>query len=97
MACAAFLILQWIARWRTAADVQINPDVCAKIQPGMTLDEVEKIIGGPPGSYVVRGSKTAEPSQVKAWIWANDGWQICVKMDNGKVNSASCSTVENAD
>jgi len=35
-----------------------SKETAAKIQPGMTLEEVEQIIGGPPGRYVLAEEKT---------------------------------------
>lgn len=32
-------------------DLQIGPEICARVRPGMTGPEVEAAIGGPPGFY----------------------------------------------
>lgn len=48
---------------------RISPGVAAKIRPGMTLEEVERVVGGPPGRYDgVRSVSTNAP-----FIMGTDG------------------------
>src|SRR5438105_600427 len=74
------------AVWRlTRQEMHIDEAHCDRIRPGMRLDEVEAILGGPPGDYTVqavpiphfRGPGGPEPPK----CWSSDQGQICVDFD----------------
>ena len=47
--CVVVVLLVFYARDRWL--LPIDQDACDRIQPGMSLAEVEGILGGPPGNY----------------------------------------------
>jgi hypothetical protein len=71
--------------------VHIDPETCAKIKPGMSLEDVEAIIGGPQGFYGIVGAGSDAPPMKDCWNWVSREWEIQVVEDNyKKVKSAKC-------
>jgi hypothetical protein len=81
-----------------AKTVRIDQETCDKIKPGMTLKEVEDIIGGPPGFYGVVGVQSEAPSSKDGWSWVSRRWEIVVHLNNNqKVMRAKCYRVRPLD
>src|SRR5262245_23910911 len=75
------LLLGYLAVWYA---VPREVRAFNRIEPGMTLTEVESIIGMPPGDYRTEGDDFRVSVGVKAWQWDNN--DIYVGFDaNGKV------------
>jgi hypothetical protein len=71
--------------------VHIDPETCAKIKPGMSLEEVKAILGGHPGFYGIEGAGSEAPPMKECWHWVSQEWDIQVVMDDhNKVKSAKC-------
>jgi hypothetical protein len=49
--CILLSLLGWLFYIQHLPSARIKPEVCERIQPGMTQREVETIIGLPPGDY----------------------------------------------
>src|SRR4051812_8749026 len=47
--------------WLTRPTPRVTEESFAEIQPGMTIEQVEAIIGGPPGNYSGRPAQGAYP------------------------------------
>jgi hypothetical protein len=78
-----------------ARTVRIDQGTCDQIKPGMTLKEVEDILGGPPGFYGVTGVQSEAPPSKEGWSWVSRRWEIVVHLDgNQKVTSAKCYRVK---
>jgi hypothetical protein len=77
-------------------EAQVSSDTYAQLQPGMTLSDVERIMGGKGTRQEVSGvsisaagigsSTTAAP---EVWVWKNARKEISVTMSGGKVVSFS--------
>jgi hypothetical protein len=87
LGCSAALL--WVVWPHTA----ITPDNAAKIKRGMTLAEVEAILGGPPGNYASNytglGTGYAGPGGAlivfdvqERTTWAGDDGMLTVFLDN---------------
>jgi hypothetical protein len=73
--------------------IRANKETCDRIQPGMTMEEVEGLIGGPPGDYTtglwVRPIPVIGRFGHRVEQWTSDGGEIIVLFDRkGEVEKA---------
>jgi hypothetical protein len=84
----------FIALWLTTRTHQISDDGFRNLRQGMTMAEVEVVLGVPPGVY---GSVTKGPLVPfvgpgrRAEIWLSDGYQIIVSFDEQTGRSVGAS------
>ncbi|MGE3109202.1 MAG: hypothetical protein AB7G11_10840 [Phycisphaerales bacterium] len=78
----------------TGCESKVSKDSFAQINNGMTMHEVEKILGesgtedsSPPGFEVSGGgiATTKDAPTDKIYVWKGDGVTIVVTFQNGKV------------
>ena len=77
--------------WLTAPRQRITPESFAKINQGMTLQEVEYILGGPPGDYGPGWDLLMYLQRDESEMWSEGNCLICVYLEGGRVRSASLS------
>jgi hypothetical protein len=66
---------------------RINSHYCWQIKPGMTLAEVEEVLGCPPGDYradPLRKKDTWEPPAAPGALWRGERLTIYVVLDGQK-------------
>jgi hypothetical protein len=91
LAVFALSLCAWLI-WRPG--ISIEPETCDKIKPGMTMKEVETILGGTPGFYGISGVQSVAPARKEGWRWVSRRWEIVVMLDeNKRVKTANCYRV----
>jgi len=77
-------------------EAKISADTYASIQPGMTLHDVERILGGKGERQEVSGVSisgagigSSSSSGPEVWVWKASGKEVSVTMSGGKVVSVS--------
>ena len=82
-----------------AVVIRINPETASKIKIGMTKQEVENIMGRPPGNYatqrveVMDVANTIAGRRSEVW-WVGNDFAIVVRYDvNDKVDASRCCEV----
>jgi hypothetical protein len=98
VAAVAWLGLTAASIWWARPWAAIGPYTYYRIRLGMTYDEVERIIGLPPGPdsrapglsqlvYPVAqsGTRAAGPTRYLSPVWSDDDFQIGVALDENRV------------
>ena len=77
-------------------EAQVSAETYAKIQPGMTLQDVEKIMGGKGERQEVSGTSISAAgigstgsNAPEVWIWKSNRKEVSVTMAAGKVVAIS--------
>ena len=77
-------------------EAQVSSDTYAQLQPGMTLSDVERIMGGKGTRQEVAGMSISAAgigstggSPPEVWVWKSNRREISVTMSGGKVVSFS--------
>ena len=87
---AVLAVTLWLAFHRPAKDPQpvIHWSAYDRIKVGMTREQVEALLGGPPGDYTdpARDIETIydiwlNDERYQDEVWWTDGWALCVRFD----------------
>ena len=82
----AVLVPPGFTWWLAPRRPYIDQTHCDRIEPGMRLDEVEALLGGPPGDYTdqyVPFAHILGPGHPEQSVecWSSDHGQICVELN----------------
>jgi hypothetical protein len=105
LAVAGAAVALAVGAWWVWPRSAITPENAARIQPGMTVEELEAILGCPPGNYATGPLEIdqpfQEPKQVPRWTriaWTSDVASINVWLDaKGRVDEVETVLVRRRD
>ncbi len=82
-------VCAFVAAWLAWPDGRLSAASCARIHAGMTLDQVEELLGGPEGVYASDGNDWSmgfRHNGLRGWghtvrVWLGDDGYIRVEFD----------------